>query len=174
MSRTIFKSYADARCFPTGTMKGIFHGFMLFIIISPDVSADATRQEQDNIREAVFRYEFKHNGAIGQALKVYCLSHGDNEDDPSDDFIRRFEGHKPRVQKVSKCDADPFKGVVDKETHERGVILRATSIAWISATEVKVTGGYYEDGLSASGNTYTVRKINGKWRVTADRMNWIS
>jgi len=32
----------------------------------------------------------------------------------------------------------------------------------------------YEAGLSASGNTYTVKKIKGKWKVTNDKMHWIS
>jgi hypothetical protein len=38
-----------------------------------------------------------------------------------------------------------------------------------------VTGGYFEAGLSASGNTYTLgRQRDGSWLVTSDQMQWIS
>ena len=135
----------------------------------------ATRSaEEGDVREAVFRYQFEHNSS-GQQKKaaVYCLSVGENTD-PSDDFIRRFANHKPPVRKISQCDVGPFDGVVDKLTHKLGLVFRVSSIKWISETEVEASGGYYEAGLSASGDTYTVRKWLGKWRVTKDKMNWIS
>lgn len=53
-------------------------------------------------------------------------------------------------------------------------IFRIERIVWISPTEVKVSGGYEEGNLSASGNTYTVVKNNEKWTVTKDDMGWIS
>ncbi|HCS54942.1 MAG TPA: hypothetical protein DIW81_25710, partial [Planctomycetaceae bacterium] len=86
----------------------------------------------------------------------------------------RFAEHKSPVRKVSACTADSGKGVLDKKTGERGLIFRVTSIEWKSDTEVDVKGGYYEGGLNASGNTYTVKKENGKWKVTNDKMHWIS
>src|SRR5215813_7032364 len=54
------------------------------------------------------------------------------------------------------------------------IAFRATSVKWISDIEVEVDGGYYEAGLSASGNTYIVTKQKGKWVVSSDRMNWIA
>ena len=61
---------------------------------------------------------------------------------------------------------------MDKKTGEQGLIFNVTRIQWKSDTEVE--GGYYEAGLSASGNTYTLKKDKGKWQVTKDKMDWIS
>ena len=44
----------------------------------------------------------------------------------------------------------------------------------VSDTKVEVSGGYYEAGLSSSGNTYIVELKEGKWVVTGDTMHWIS
>lgn len=149
-------------------------GFILAQATStPRSDGAALRLAQENdIREAVFRYQFRHNASIlGQKAAVYCLSIGENGADPSDEFMRRFTGLKQRVRKVSECNIDSYSGVVEKRTGKRGLLLGARDIKWISGTEVQVAGGYFEDGLSATHNTYTLRKTQGKWRVTDD---WIT
>jgi len=151
-------------------------GFLLFTCLATGCTPTGTARlhEEDDIREAIFRYQFEHN-ASGQQKRaaVYCLSIGENAD-PSDEFIKRFAEYKPTVRKISECNVGPFDGVIDKRTHKLGLVFRVGSIKWISGTEVEASGGYYEAGLSASGNTYSVRKRFVKWRVTEDKMNWIS
>ena len=157
-------------------MKAITQISLLSAFAWLGVAADNARENQtDDIREAVFRWQFDHN-ASGQNKKaqVYFLGIGDRGGDPTDEFMKRFADHKPPVRKVSACSADAGKGVRDKKTGETGLIFRVTKIEWKSDTEVRVKGGYYEAGLSASGNTYTVKKENGKWKVTKDKMDWIS
>lgn len=105
------------------------------------------------------------------AAKVYFLSFGKDKE-PSDEFITRFKDHKPPVKKRSQSMGQAE--VIDKETGERGLIFRAVSIKVIDANTVEVGGGYYEAGLSASGNVYTVERNDGKWIVTKDQMLWIS
>jgi len=39
---------------------------------------------------------------------------------------------------------------------------------------VKKDGGYYEYGLAASGNTYYLKKEDGKWKVYDDKQHWIA
>ena len=131
--------------------------------------------QEDNIREAVFRYQFNHN-ASGQQQRAafYCLAVGEKRSDPSDEFMKRFADHKPPVRKVSECQIDPSKGVIDKRTGTSGLVFRVTGITWISDSEVEAAGGYYEAGLSSSGNTYTLTKQHGQWKVSKDKMNWIS
>lgn len=139
-------------------------------------AADTDRlSQEEDIREAVFRHQFDHN-ASGQQKRaaMYCLSVGQNGIDPSDEFMKRFANHKPPIRKRSECDADPVRGVIEKRTGNLGLIFRAQGITWISDKEVEVAGGYYEGGLSASGNTYTVTKQHGKWIVSNDRMHWIA
>jgi hypothetical protein len=157
-------------------MKTTAYFFLLFAFTSLGLAADKTRDSQtDDIREAVFRWQFDHNASGQQTnAQVYFLEVGEKGGDPTDEFMKRFADHKPSVRKVSASSASAGKGVLDKKTGEKGLIFRVTSIEWKSDTEVDVSGGYYEAGLSASGNTYTLKKDKGKWKVTNDKMHWIS
>ena len=133
--------------------------------------------QEESICEAVYRYQFENN-VSGQRknAKIYFLSLGPLEKprDPSNELISRFRDHKPPVKKVSQCTFSPTEGVRDKNTGEQGLIFGITKVKWISATNVEVEGGYYEAGLSSSGNIYLVVLKNNKWVVVADRMLWIS
>lgn len=161
---------------------------------------------ENDIREAVFRYEFKHNASgLQQRANVYYLAiqpgwvdaidAGDSwldilldklgmarersnrweGSDPSSSFILRFRGHKPPVRKASRCRVDDIMvGVTDEHGANKGLVFIAGRIRWLSDTRVKVEGGYYEGGLSASGNVYLVERRHGRWVVIHDKMVWIS
>jgi hypothetical protein len=161
-------------------IKAIAHAtpFLLLLTIasaSLAVDTDHTSQE-DDIREAVFRHQFDHN-ASGQkkSAHAYCLSvlMGNKDSDPSDQFIKRFAHHKPPIRKASACHWDSIE-VVENRTGRPALIFFISRITWISDTEVTVDGGYEEGNVSASANTYTVTKRNGKWEITHDQMNAIS
>src|SRR5215510_15207871 len=125
---------------------------MSLIIASAQQVKPLTRVEMDDIREAVFRHQFYHNASgQQQRAKAYFLSIETGED-PDDAFIERFKDNEPPVKKESQLKNEP--GMFEKETGFRGLIFRIDSIKQISSNEVEVTGGYYENGLSASGNTY--------------------
>jgi hypothetical protein len=133
-----------------------------------------TQQQQNDIREAVFRYQFRHNASIqGNSARVYCIS-SENKADLSDNFMKRFAGFNPPVHKASDCTIDPYKGVVEKATGKRGLVFWVKSIKWISSTDAEVDGGYFEDGLSASHNTYIVSRATGRWVVSKERMTRLS
>ena len=137
-------------------------------------TAPARSAAEDDIREATYRYQFLHNASgLQQKADVYFLSLGEKDTDPSDAFMKRFADHKPTVKKVSSS-AGRLGGVRDKDTGGKGLIFRVAQIKWVSETEAEVSGGYYEGGLSASGNTYYLKKENGKWVVTRSEMHWIS
>jgi hypothetical protein len=154
----------------------IVHLFLLYLFASLGFAADTTRHgAEDAIREAVFRWQFDHNiSGQQQKAQVYFLSIGEKGGDPSDAFMKRFADRKPPVRKKSACTADAYKGVWDKQTGEEGLILRVTNIKWNSDTEVEVTGGFYAAGASASGNTYTLKKEKGKWKVTKDKTEFVA
>ena len=159
-------------------MKNITSLLLLFVFAAVGHSADDARKSQeDDIREAVFRWQFEHNASEQQQnAKVYFLEIGEKGGDPSNDLIKRFAGNNPAVRKRSECSVDMRRrvGVLDKKTGEKGFILQVRRIEWKSDTGVDVKGGYYEHGLSSSGNTYTLIKEKGKWKVTNDKMNGIS
>ncbi len=134
--------------------------------------------QEDDIREAVFRYQFEHNASgAQQTAQFYCLSLGEysKDIDPDDGLMQRFQGHKPTVKKVSQCVYGFEVGVKDKETGQSGgLVFRVTSIRWISDTKVEAEGRYYEGNMSSSGNVYQVVQKGGRWIVTEDQMQWIS
>jgi hypothetical protein len=132
-------------------------------------------REEDDIREATFRYQFLHNAsAQQQKAKVYFLSFGEERINPSDDFMKRFANHKPMVKKVSQATDGDIEGIKHKDTGEKGIIFNVTKIKWVNDLEVEVDGGYYEGNVSSSGNKYRLKKKEGKWVVIEDVMNWIS
>lgn len=127
----------------------------------PPYDKSITERQALDIAEATFRYQFEHN-ASGQQQKApaYFLSLFGK--DPAEAFLKRFEGHKPPVKKGSEFKIG------------KGLLFRVARIKRVSDAKVEVSGGYYEAGLSSSGNTYVVEFKNGKWVVTRDRMHWIS
>jgi hypothetical protein len=138
--------------------------FTLAIITLPFHTDGANINDEENIYEAVFLYQFGHNNSISQQkAKAYYLTIGTNNENPSDNFIKRFKSHKPKVLKISEFDRN--KNVL---------IFKITKLQWISATEVEVTGGWKENPLSAAGGTYRVKKRNGKWVVLKYQNQWIS
>lgn len=144
-------------------------------LIREGLRAEKAGQSQtDDIREAVFRYLFDHNGSGQQKnAHAYYLGVGEKADDPTDQFMKRFSDHRPPVRKRSSCSSGD-DGVRDKITGEQGLIFHVGSIKWISDTEVEVYGGHYEGTLGASGHTYMVKKENGKWKVTEDKLDWLA
>lgn len=132
--------------------------------------------EELDIREVTFRYQFDKN-ASGQQQRAgayyLAIAAGGKSSDPDDAFMERFAGNKPRVKKHSECDLLAEKGVVDKKSGEKGLVFHTDAIKWVTETEVEVAGRYYEANQSASGNTYYLKKLDGKWKVLKDVMHWI-
>ena len=157
-------------------MKTIISLFSLFALASVVVAADdALQSREDDVREAVFRWQIaQHDSGQQTEPRIFFLQVGEKDGDPTDEFIKRFADIKPPVQKGSDCSVSVSTGALDKKTGKRGLIFRVRSIVWKSDTEAEVKGGYYEGGRSASGNTFTLKKEKDKWKVTNDKMDWIS
>ncbi|HYW69554.1 MAG TPA: hypothetical protein VE961_00880 [Pyrinomonadaceae bacterium] len=131
-----------------------------------------TLADEDDIREAVFRFQFTHNNSGQQQnANFYFLSVGKDKD-PDDAFMRRFDQNSPPVKKRSQAVGNGE--VFDKDSGKRGVIFRIARIEQVTEDQALVDGGYFEADLSASGNTYTVERQDHKWMVTKAQMHWIS
>ena len=116
-----------------------------------------------DIAEAVFRYQFEHN-ASGQKTSAPAYYLVLVEADPPPEFLARFGDLSKPVMAGSEADPNA----------PHGLQFRADSMERVSASSVVVEGGYYEGPLSASGNTYLVQVVYGRWVVTCDIMHWIS
>ena len=99
-------------------MKRVLVAFTAVVIIaigciaSVAGSTKTRAAEEDNIREAVYRYQFQHNAsALKQNAKAYFLGieKGKGVADPSDAFMKRFAGD-------SLC---PFRAVLHPERRRR-------------------------------------------------------
>jgi len=126
-----------------------------------DAKIKSEQQENLDICEAVFRYQFENNAsAVQQKAKAYFLEIF--QKDPSPEFLARFNGHNPPVKKGAEFAIG------------EGLKFRVDSIERIDKNTVRVSGGYYEANLSSSGNIYTVVRKKGSWSIQKDEMQWIS
>ena len=153
-------------------MKRLFAVSVILAATASGVCAQTNLPAALDIAEAVFRYQFEHNasGVKTNAAAYFISIKGQ---DLTDAFMKKFEGHQPPVKRASES-ASKSNGVVDPTTGMPAVVFGIEQIRLISPEEAIVEGGYFEGGLSSSGNTFTVRREKGKWIVTQDKMNWIS
>jgi hypothetical protein len=133
-------------------------------LIQEGVRAEKAGESQtDDIREAVFRWQFEHHPLPQQQDGVYFLRL-EKGYDPPDEFMKRFAENRPPVRMMSRCNVQTSR---DRRTGEQGLMFRITSIRWESDTEVEVQSSCGWNG-GDSGSTYNVKKENGKWKVTKD------
>jgi hypothetical protein len=135
---------------------------------------DSRQKAEDNAREAAFRYWFV-DIAKPSNMNAYYLSFGPihNDIDPSDEFMKRFEGHEPPVKKASQCEYSR-SSVRDRITGKIGLLFWATGIKWVNSKEIEVNSGWYLDGLGASGCVLHIVLENKRWWVTDRRECWES
>ena len=105
-----------------------------------------------DIAETTFRYLFKKNASAQQqkAPQYFLSLFGSN---PTETFLKRFAGHTPSVHNGSEFEEG------------KGLHFKVTQIKRITEDKVEISGGYYEAGLSSSGNIFIVERKQGKWFV---------
>jgi hypothetical protein len=130
----------------------------------PVPSSEAQSAATSDIAEAVFRYQFRHNASsLQERADRYCLSLP-GERSPDAAFLQRFDGNTPPVLGVEEC----------RRKSGKNLLFRVQRLDWRSDDEVWVSGGYWEGNLSSSGESYRVRRKDGKWGVDGARMETIS
>jgi hypothetical protein len=154
----------------------IICGLILALIFAQADSQYSKVDAEDDIREAVFRYQFDHD-AIQQKphTKVYFISF-ENRKDPDDKFLKRFAGNIPNVKKESQAVAsnNGTGGVIDKESGGLGIIFRITQLKWVNENEVEVEASFHVAMLFAGGCKYLVMRQDKKWVVKWCVSKWES
>ena len=128
-------------------------------------AAPVSRAEaEEDIAEAVFRYQFDHNASgIQKKAARYCLSlPGDRS--PGEAFLQRFQGSQPPVASAEECG----------RVGGKNLYFRVQRFDWRKDDEVWVRGGYFEGNLSSSIEAYQVVLQKGRWVVKGSRMEMIS
>jgi hypothetical protein len=148
----------------------------------PDAGASASDTDasalsvDDQVREALLRYLFEHDGAQAKDwARVYFLATvADGKRDPSPALMQRFASHRPRVERASLADISFDKGAVHRYTREQGVVFTVVALKRLSDGAVEAECEYYAGNLSASGATYRVERKNGVWIVMQPKMIWVA
>jgi hypothetical protein len=141
-----------------------------------------TPEEALSAREAVFRYQLTHNEFVGKdVVDTFCVeitkasdTFASSRSDPPQEMVERLNDGRHKVRKGSDCDYNKGNGVVEKDSNNPALVLRAGEISWKSGTRVAITGGFYYASESGSGNVYYLEKRDGKWFVIKDKLIWIS
>ena len=146
------------------------YGLLIVTLAAGSMTSKQAAVEIDAVHEAAFRYMFYNNGSRG--AKFYCLRL--YEGDPSDSLIHRLSNSTLPVKKHSQCTSSVKEGVRDPGTGERGAILYLKALRWKSSSKAELDGGYWEGGLSSSGDTYFLRKKGSAWSVVKEKTHWVS
>ena len=157
-------------------MRYVF-SFVLFCLLAscavvPPVPFARSAADRLDLAEAVFRYQFDRNASGQQKNCDYFFIRLESED-PLPELLGRFAEYTPKVVPGSDA-ARSSRGVSHKTLGGKGLIFHIDDITWLDDNTADVDGGYYEAGLSSSGNTYRVERRDGKWVVIKDTMHWIS
>jgi hypothetical protein len=143
----------------------VLAAIVYFFVSWPGVAA--LTEEEADVYEAVFRYQFKHefSDSIDGDQSIggcFLLIRGR---DPPKEFLARFIGYLPPVKKGSQYAADA------------GIQFSAERITWIDDSTVTVEGGHYMSsyqwprknyimpGSTKAVRAYFLTRKNGRWDV---------
>lgn len=146
---------------------GLVVGILLMTIsfttlLHGQIDADGAKRaaREDDIREAIFRFELKDRTGI-----IFLdIDHRD----PSDAFMKRFFDVKLPIKKLSaiaKPNGRSQRWIYDRSSGKPGVALWVGKITWTSDMRVIVDGGYYCGSLCAGRGDFYLTFKDGRWVV---------
>ncbi len=142
----------------------LFATTLLAPAVRPQKDTHQTNSSKDDdVREAVFRYEFK---AVNRQADFYFI--GVDNKNPSEEFLARFRDDVPLVRPISDArhEKKPVPTIVDKKTDKDGIIFRVGAVKWTSDTHADVEGGYEcGDLCDATEGSYSLTLQGGHWVV---------
>jgi hypothetical protein len=125
-----------------------------------DVSPTKRVAQEDDVREAIFRFQLKDQTGI-IFLQI-------DHRDPSDSFMKRFADIKLPIKKgsaIAKPDRRSQRRIYDRSTGKTGVALWVGKFTWSSDQSAVVDGGYYCRNLCAGRGDFYVTLKGGRWVV---------
>ena len=137
---------------------------VLLALVSPSTRAQAAASDEDQIREAVARYQVAKSDVKAE---IYFLAIDGK--DPSEALLKRLADLNPPVKRksLSKKTKDAFGTIVEAKTEKIGVLFEQGAIRRLSETKVDVVGGYLCGGLCSASGTYHLELREGRWLVTS-------
>ena len=161
--------------YPSGRGCAVLGTLGLAALVSGCAPNLSRADEELRIQQSVLRYQFEHNAAANKyAIFCIAISKGETTSDAPAKLIQGLNDATHKVVKSSDCNAHMDNGVTERSSGKPALMLNVGKANWLAKDEAVVEGGYYEAGLSSSGNTYHLKKISGVWRVVQNQLNWIS
>ena len=158
----------------------VISGGILLLLLSDSSSLPSTEPKPDRhwaarVPTARLKQDDQVRDEIDASAAVarYAMSKGDSnrslvlsvdQQDPPDDFLRRFAQLGIPAKKASQANA-----------HHDGTFLRIDAFIWIAPWEAIVMGGDENlqrlcGGLCIDDGAYDLVKQDGKWRVLSFKM----
>jgi hypothetical protein len=122
----------------------------------------------DDIREAVFRYQFAQFQRTGEHIFFLTIS----GEDPSDEFMKRFGADTASVRKGSEIN--PRVRVVEKKTGARAVGCAVGAIKWTGDKTVELPASYRVGTQSAALYNFGLKWEQGNWKITSRKFMGVS
>jgi len=153
-------------------MTTMIKGLLISVLIAAAVAAPALQKnsgepsrsaQEEDIREAVYRYQFKDFGLI--VAYHFIAVNGKN---PPASVLQRLHGEQPPVLPVSDAERikKPMRQIQNRNDFKQGVLFNQGQIKWISDTKVDVEGGFEcGDICDEASGVFHVSKSEGKWVV---------
>lgn len=162
-------------------------------IPGPSVTVPNQKAEEWAIRRATFLHQTKPGGKKRCFLRAQFtrpaeplhFSNGSKIPDPPrepvmedvfipDALFEELRADGRNVARASECEVSR-KGVKDRVAGEGGcALLIVCDLRFLNANEAEVTGGWWKSPESAASFTYVLKKIDGVWVVTGERMTAVS
>ena len=152
-----------------------------------DMGVVSRQMQDDDIKEAVFRYQLVYNnsgyiwnGNVAQEISVFGFAAADL--DPVDFIIRRFYDlddafyyqrlvHLQRpARKYSQLRNVLGAPYYDLETGGQALLFWVGPIRWTSALQVEAEGGYYAGGRNSEKDVFFLSGYDDSWQVDSLRM----
>lgn len=134
---------------------------------------------ENHIRTLVFWHAFK----VKPYAQPYFLSFDFLDSatgklilsDPSDEFIRQFDGHSISVRKKSQARFLLSTGeMVDTLTGQKGYNLSIGPLWWKDNNVVRVNYSVTCGNLCGWGGVLTIQLTWRGWRITNEELRWVS
>ena len=136
----------------------------------------------DSIREVVFRNLLERDRAgISTLASAFCLGLS-NDDfkkpgnptdrvDPPEFMVKRLYTPRTPARGASGCT---FGTVAATNTRAggRALLYNVGAIQMLSPARAEVSAGYFYDGMSSGGYTFSVERVDDVWAVRQWRMEW--
>jgi hypothetical protein len=145
--------------YPSGRRCAVLGTLGLAALVSGCTPNLSKADEELQIQQAVLRYQFEHNASANRSA-IFCIaiSGGNTDVDAPAKLLEGLNDATHKAVRSSDCNGNEGNGVIERSSGKPALMLNVGQVKWLAPDDVEVDGGYYEASLSASGNTYRLKK----------------